>query len=288
MKGFMKGASGLATVIAAGALVAGCEGSSSYRVASVGDQSAAAQTGDPEAMEPMDGNGSGTGSNGSGSGSGSGSGTGGSQTGQSDALGKVLITAGNVVLGVAQKQDAVTGKVNGLAPVTAPVTGKVTRLLTATGQSLVDIGNGRTVLVGGANNAIGRVVSLGIANRSLVGVSSGQSLVGVNLLTRTPVTGSLVTAGALAGNSLAVVDVTKPSSAGALNVLSPTGGASGLTGAVGSTLSNVGSALPTGITGGLTGAASGSASTPGAGLLPGVNAAVGGTVRKVVRIGGPN
>lgn len=283
MTRFYSGTSGLTIVIAASAMLAGCEGRSSYRVASVGDQGVAAQVGEPQAMDPMDG------SNGSGSGSSTGTGsdgTGGSQTGASDVVGKVLITAGNVVLGVAQKHDGLATKTAALAPVTAPVTGKVTRLLSGTGQSLVDIGNGRTVLVGGVNNAVGRVVSLGIANRSLVGVSSGQSLVGVNLLTRTPVTGSLVTAGALAGNSLAVVDVTKPGSAGALNILSPAGGAAGVAGGVGTALGNVGTALPTGLSGGLTGAVSGSAGTSQTGLLPATNAAVGGTVRKVVRLGG--
>lgn len=230
----LKGPSGLALVLSGGMLLSACEGSTSHRVASVGDSGVAAAAG-------SGGDDIGTGGTGGGASGGSGGGSDSNQGGQSAMGGRVLVTAGNLVLGVAEKHDGVAGKTTELVPASQRVTGKVTRILTATGQSLVDIGNGRTVLIGGANNAVGRLVSLGIANRQLIGVSSGQSLVGVNLLTRTPASGTLATASLLTSGKLTVVDVNKPGAAGKLGGLSPSNG----------------TMVPTGITGKATGTLSG-------------------------------
>jgi hypothetical protein len=219
----------LGVVISSCVLLASCDGGSSYRVASVGYQPQPATTdgstsssGGSSSGGTADGSSGGTSSRGTSGGSTSG---GGVQFGTATRpVGAMLVVAGNVVLGTASTTNTVAQTVNGGAPVLTPVTGTVTRVLTKTGRTLVDIGNGQTILTGGATNTIGKLVSLGIANNKLIGVSSGHSLIGVNLLNQTPVTGQLVTAGALTGNHLAILDVTKPN-AGVIGGLTSGAGA---------------------------------------------------------------
>jgi hypothetical protein len=245
----------LVVTLASCSVLAACSGSSSYRLAGLGEQaqppapddgSSGGASGGASSSGGTSGGGTSGGVTGGTSGGGTSGGStssGGTQVGSSTGVaGPLLVLAGNVVLGTAAGTGSIAQPINGALPVTTPVTGVVTRILTKTGQTLVDIGNGQTILAGGATNSLGKVVSLGIANNQLIGVSGGQSLIGVNLLTKTPVTGQLITAGALAGNHLAILDVTKPT-AGVLG------------GAVGSTVA--------GLTGGLTGGLAGGSSPTG-------------------------
>lgn len=205
--------------------LAACNSSGSYRVASVGTNVPGDTAGDGSGGTGGTGGGTGGGATGGGTGSGTGSGSG--------AMGGNLLAAsGNAVIGVANAQ---TGLTAGLGiPATGVVTGTVNRVLTATGQTLVGLGNGSSLILDGKGGALGSLVSIDLGQGKVIGGSSGASpLIGLNVLARNPSTGQLATVSAASGGNLVSVTVPNGQGGNLLNVSVPgtlgggTGGAAG-------------------------------------------------------------
>ncbi len=183
-----------------------CGSSGAYRIASIGDVPGGV-TGDSGGGTGGGGTSDGGGTSGGGTGSGGtgggGTGTGGTDTGTGGAgtggigtaavgpLGTVLVSAGNATIGLAGKHNALAETVNHTLPVATPVTGTVTGVLAKTGQTLVDLGSGRTAVLNSAKGILGEVVTLNLGSGNVVGASKGSSLLGVGVLSATPASGSL-------------------------------------------------------------------------------------------------
>ena len=203
----------LASVAAAAVSLAACESSGSYRLASVGNvPDDTASVGSSE--------GDGTGSSGASSGGGSTASSGGSGgTGSSGSSGSssasplgasnILVTAGNAVIGVAGTTKQLSNGV--LLPATGLVTGTVTKILRKTGQTLVDIGGGNTLILGKAGGAVGDLLRIDLGSHTVIGAPNKSALLGVGVL-----------APAGSGNLVAVslnkaLDVTASTTGGLLN-----------------------------------------------------------------------
>ncbi len=173
------------------------------------------------------GTGTGTGTGGTGAGGGTGTGTGGGTTTASalQQLSPVLTTAGNAVLGVADAQGNVTTPIATALPVTQPVTGTITRVLTDTGTVLVDAGAGRTLLLQGAQGVVGDLVSIDLGGRTVTtGLDGTTGAIGAGVLGDTQPTGTIATLGVLNAGNTALATVNGIADVQVTNVTSPTGG----------------------------------------------------------------
>jgi len=209
--------------------LAACESAGSYRVASIGsvpgDTGSSGNGGDGSGGGSgsgganngggSGGGGTGSGTGGGGGGAGSGGGGGGAGTGSAQAglVGKVLVTAGNTVIGAAGTQNAlVTGVQNN---VLTPVNATVTRVLTKTGQTLVSVGNGQSLILNGTGGRIGDLLKIDLASARVVGAPSGSPLLGVSVLSPNVATGKLL--GVNVGNSGPLVQVGNGTPGGTVN-----------------------------------------------------------------------
>lgn len=230
--------------------LAACGGSGSYRVASVGsvagtDGGSTSDAGNDTAGTGGTGSGSSgsTGSTGTTGGTGTTSGTGSGGSTGTNAVGRVLVTAGNTVIGASGKHNALATKINGLAPGTTQITGTVTTVLRKSGESLVDLGNGQSLILNGAGGKVGEIVKIDLLSRTVTGASSGSRLLGVSVLSPTVATGTV--AGVNVGNSGPLLTVGSGSTASGVlapvnGVLAPVGGVlapvtGGVTGGTGTT-----------------------------------------------------
>jgi hypothetical protein len=133
----------------------------------------------------------------------------------------ILVTAGNAVIGVAGAQSKL---VNGVTTqVIRPVDGLVTRVLTKTGQTLVDIGQGNTLVLGKAGGQVGDLLRIDLGSKTVIGAPSGSPLLGVGVLSATGQNSAALGLGVLnpagSGN---IVTVTGSKPAGVLGgVLQP-------------------------------------------------------------------
>ena len=175
--------------------LAACESAGSYRVASVGSvpDSGSGSASDGSGSGDTAGTGSGSGSSGTaGSGSGTGTGSTGSTGGSGGSQGTlgsgILVTAGNTVIGAAGKQSALTNAT--LLPTAGKVSGVVTAVLTKTGQTLVNLGSGQSLILNGTGK-LGEVVKIDLGSRSVTGAGAGSSLLGVGVLSSPSATGKL-------------------------------------------------------------------------------------------------
>ncbi|MDF7777043.1 hypothetical protein P1X14_17430 [Sphingomonas sp. AOB5] len=234
----------LALASTAALALAACESNGSYRVASVGTTSVAAE-------EPGDTatNGGGGSSGGSGTGTGTGSGSGGTGSGSGGSTGMsgpLLVTSGNAVIGVAGTTANVTANLGipGGGIVDAVVTGVIRR----TGQTLVQLGGGGTLILGGTGGRIGDVVSLDLGAGKVIGGPNGSPLIGLNVLAQNPSTGRLATVNAASAGKLVSVTVPGLTGAGGTGGLLPAvtpvpqgnaGANAGLVGTVTSTVTGV-------------------------------------------------
>ena len=162
-----------------------------YRVSSVGASPAGGSDDDS-------GGGDGSGGNGSGGGGGSGGVT---------STTNILVAGGNVLVGAASQFAALTGVTNGLVPLGGTVNATVTAILGSSGHTLVQLGNGTSLLLNGTGGGLGDVLSLNLANGQVVGGPSGSPLIGVNVLAANPVSGTLASVNAASGNQLVGVTV---------------------------------------------------------------------------------
>lgn len=242
---------GLPAMASAMALVlAGCGGSGTTRIASIGSVPDAAATSDAGGGTGG-GSGGGSGGGGSGNGNGSSGGTGGGSGpggGTPTLAGPILVTAGNAVIGLGDKHAGLAGTINGKLPATGAVTGTVTAVLRKTGQTLVDLGNGRSAVLNTAGGVVGKLVTIDLGSGRVVGAPGQRGLIGVAALTPT----QLVQAG----------------------VANPAGG--GKLGAVGGTVGTIATTATGLLTGGQSGGGAGAPVTVVGGVVGKVQTATGG------------
>lgn len=174
------------------ALASCADDTHTYRVSSIGAHPSGSSD---------DGSGSGSGSGGGDNGSGGGSGSG--TTGGTS----ILIAGGNVLVGAASQFAALTGGTNGLVPLGGTLNATVTAILGNSGHTLVELGNGTSLLVDGTGGGLGDVLSVNLGTGQVVGGPTGSPLIGANILAANPVNGSLATINAASGNQLVGVTV---------------------------------------------------------------------------------
>ena len=183
-------------VASAAIILSACESSGSYRLASVGNVPAGSDTASGgssggDGSSSSSGGGSSSSSGGASSGGSSSSSGGSSSSSSSGGLslpgrsGNILVTAGNTVIGAAGKQQTAVTSVDGV----------VTRVLQKTGQTLVDIGNGNTLILGKAGGKVGDLVRIDVGSKTVIGAPSGSPLLGVGVLSP-PGSGNVLTTAA--------------------------------------------------------------------------------------------
>jgi hypothetical protein len=221
----------------------------------------------------------------------------------------VIVAAGNAVIGLGGKHSEIAGVLNGALPGAQPITGTVTRVLTGTGQAVVDVGNGRSVVLSGIDSRLGDLVTLDLGGTALIG-RNGTPLIGVSVLSPGQANGRAITVGLAGAGSLANVDLGLKNGTGGLlgGVTGGTAGGvlGGVTGTVGGVVNTVtggtaGGGLVSGVTGGtagggvlgnvtggtvggVLGGVTGGAS--GGGLVPGVTTTVGNVLGNTGLLGG--
>ncbi|MEG3181021.1 hypothetical protein [Sphingomonas sp. LT1P40] len=225
-------------VLASTAMLAlsACESSGNYRIASVGS---AGGTGGNGGDGGPGGTGGAGGTGGTG-GTGGPGGSGGNGAAGGNLVGNLIVTAGNTVIGVAGKHNGVASVVNGAVPQSGILTGKVTAILTKTGQTLVQIGTGAGgssgggLILDGAGGKLGALVALDLGAGKVIAAPAGsKALIGLNVLAQNPNTGKLVTVGAASGGKLVALDLNGSGNGLLGGVLNKTGGVTGATGATG-------------------------------------------------------
>lgn len=285
----MKKTAGLPALVfasAASLMLAACESSGNYRVGWVGDTPPPG--GDTASSSGGDGGSSsssgGTGSSSSGGSSSSSGGTASSSSsggpGGQNLVGNLIVTAGNTVIGVAGKSDAVAR--GGVLPTAGVVTATVTGILAKTGQTLVKLGEGTGgsgggLILDGVGGKLGALVGIDLGKGMVIAAPEGsKSLIGLNVLAKSPTTGQLATVSALTGGKALAVDV-NGTTGGLL------GSDSGLLGNVGKVVTGTTGGLTGGLTGGISGGVSGGVAggvgTPSP--QPATTGVVGGTVKAV-------
>lgn len=266
-------------IASAAMAISACESTGSLRLASVGNvpdgTGSSSSSGGDTASSSSGGSSGGAGAS-SGGGSGGGTGSSSSSGGQGAlGAGNILVTAGNTVIGVAGTTKAVSNGV--LLPATGLVTGTVTRVLRKTGQTLVDIGNGNTLILGKAGGAIGDLLRIDLGSHTVIGAPNRSALLGVGVLSP-----------AGSGNLVAVslgkaLDLTTNATGGLLNGGANAGVLSGVT----NTVSGVVNGVTSGGAGSLTGAVGATATTPAGSANAGATTAVTGTLNGVTNtVGG--
>jgi hypothetical protein len=171
------------------------------------------------------GTGGGTGGTGGGTGSGSGSGPGNVVTAALEQVSPVLVTAGNAVLGVSDGQGGLTTPIATALPVAQPVTGTITRILNDTGTVLVDAGEGRTLLLQGAQGVVGDLVTIDVGGRNVTnGLNGTAGAIGVGVLGGTQPVGTVASVGVLNAGNTALATVNGLANVSVTNVTAPTGG----------------------------------------------------------------
>ena len=162
---------------------------------------------------------------GGGAGSGSGSGSGNVVTAALEQVSPVLVTAGNAVLGVSDGQGGLTTPIATALPVAQPVTGTITRILNDAGTVLVDAGEGRTLLLQGAQGVVGDLVTIDVGGRNVTnGLNGTAGAIGVGVLGGTQPTGTVASVGVLNAGNTALATVNGLANVSVTNVTAPTGG----------------------------------------------------------------
>jgi hypothetical protein len=118
----------------------------------------------------------------------------------------VLVSTGNAVQSTGGVTTTLADVVDAAVPGSIPITGTVTQVVQATGQALIDAGNGQSYLVDGLTAAPGELVNITVGNAHVIGAESGQTpLIGTSVLSGTQQTGELLTVGAASNNAVLTV-----------------------------------------------------------------------------------
>lgn len=133
------------------------------------------------------------------------SGSGSSQGAQ--GLGQVLVTAGNAVMDVGSGVGGVLTPVNATLPATTPITGSIINTDKDLGQTLVDVGNGKQVLVKGLLGAIGDTVAITGLNTAITSPTTGSPIIGLGALSNSQPVGTVATLGVLTDGKTATATI---------------------------------------------------------------------------------
>jgi hypothetical protein len=112
------------------------------------------------------------------------------------AVSGVLVATGNTLTSVAGQGTILANIVDSHTPGSIPLAGKVVGVVEATGQALIQTGNGQQYLVDGVAAAPGQLVNLTVGNAQVLGSSSDSALVGASILSPTQSVGEALTVGA--------------------------------------------------------------------------------------------
>ena len=149
------------------------------------------------------------------------------------AVGTVLVAAGNAALGANAQTPTLVKAVDAAIPGSVPIAGTVSRVIGATGQALVDTGNGKTYLVDGLTASAGQAVALNVVGKNIT-APGASPLVGTSVLSNGQNGGGLATVGVdSAGNLVKAVATPLGTDNAPIVTASATGSTAGLTNGAG-------------------------------------------------------
>ena len=122
-----------------------------------------------------------------------------------ELLSETLILAGDKATLAANASYYAANAVDGVLPGDAQIVGSVVGVVEATGQTLIQTGNGDAYLLDGLTAAPGDLITTSLGGATLIG--GGESLVGVSLLSGEQQQGELVTLGVGSGGELVILDI---------------------------------------------------------------------------------
>ncbi|GJL91693.1 MAG: hypothetical protein DHS20C04_13520 [Hyphococcus sp.] len=160
------------------------------------------------------------------------------------ALSETLIFAGEAIGHTTGGAYYVADIVDGALPGSTPLAGTVIGVLDATGQTLVQSGEGNVYLLDGLTAAPGDLITASIGGATALGSSDAESLLGLSVLSGTQQQGSLLTVGAASGGEVVTLGVggeTLIGGEGALGVIptSAPGGEGGPLGGIEETVDEI-------------------------------------------------
>lgn len=120
-----------------------------------------------------------------------------SQTTSTMPSAPLVVAAGNVLLG----ESARLGMVSAVAPTSGVVDGTVSAVLLTSGQSLVQLSDGSSLLINSVGGALGDIVSIDVGKGQVVG--GPNALVGVSVLPSGGAGGQLASA-TVGGTSIGI------------------------------------------------------------------------------------
>ena len=124
------------------------------------------------------------------------------------AVSGVLIATGGAVRTVAGHGTIVADIVDSKLPGAIPLAGRVVGVVDATGQALIQTGNGQQYLVDGVTAAPGQLVNLTVGNAQVLGSSTQSALVGASVLSPVQSVGEALTVGAGSQGQLVTLGTT--------------------------------------------------------------------------------
>ena len=122
-------------------------------------------------------------------------------------LAGVQVKSGEIVNIAAHKSMKVAKLVNHALPGTTPVTGAVIGVIVATGQTLVQSGNGEIYLIDGLTAAPGTLITATIGDAFAIGSPEAQSLIGGSIFSVNQVQGDFATLGIGSDGQLTTLDL---------------------------------------------------------------------------------
>jgi len=175
----------------------------------------------------------------------------------------VLVATGGAIQTVAGQGTILANIVDAHAPGGIPLAGTVVGVVNATGQALVQTGNGQQYLVDGLTAAPGQLINVTIGNAQVLGSSNQTALIGTSVLSPTQSVGSALTVGVGSAGELLTLNNSATGGTGSTSnpvqgvVETATGLLSGATGQTGGTptapATNTVQGVVQGVTGGLGG-----------------------------------
>lgn len=111
------------------------------------------------------------------------------------AVSGVLVATGTTLTTVAGQGTILANIVDAHTPGAIPIAGTVVGVVNATGQALIQTGNGQQYLVDGITAAPGQLVNVTVGNAQVLGSSSQPAAIATSVLSPTQATGQALTVG---------------------------------------------------------------------------------------------
>lgn len=145
---------------------------------------------------------------------------------------KFVVTAGNILLGQAGASLGLS--LDGAVSSTAVLSGSVTGVLQSTGQTLVELSNGASVLLNDTGGTVGDLVAIEVASGQVI--AGPGALVGSQALSGSTVGGGSAVAGTAGGTLSSATATAGPTTAATSGAATPGSAAGSLTSTVTTTL----------------------------------------------------